>query len=105
MSLAALVICPQISWADGFTGKEFSAWERVSQDSYIQTSVAMIGVVASRVQPEISQCINDWYFKTDVSISERNGEIRALVIQYVDYHPSAVILATVQEACGEFHSD
>ena len=93
---------PQYSLADSFTGNDFSNWERVSQDSYIQSSIMMAGVIASQIKPEISSCIDSWYFESESVKSTRNNEIRALVSQYSTYHPSGVILAAVQQECGAF---
>lgn len=96
------VICPQVSQAQGFTGEAFGTWSETGQDSYIQSSVMMAGVIATQIQPEISSCIDNWYFGTPAAKAERNAEIKALIDQYASYHPSGVILAAVQQACGSF---
>ncbi len=93
------VFHPQVSVAEGFSGAEFSNWETGAQDSYIQTSVTMAGVVLAQLQPVKAQCINDWYFADNQS-SARNNFIRETIASYQDYHPSGVILAIVTEECG-----
>ncbi|MEM6890782.1 MAG: hypothetical protein AAGA74_16210 [Pseudomonadota bacterium] len=91
---------PQVSAAEGFTGVEFNAWETSAQDSYIQTSMTMVGVVLAQLQPDKARCINDWYF-ADGQSSARNSFIRKTIASYQDYHPSGVILAIVAEECGQ----
>ncbi|MEP3785592.1 MULTISPECIES: hypothetical protein [Paracoccaceae] len=93
---------PQVSWAEGFSGKEFAQWETASQDNYIQTSVTMIGIVASEANSPIMGCVDEWYFTSETVKDERNQRIRAIITEYMDFHPSAVILAVVQDACGKF---
>lgn len=92
-------IYPQEIKAEGFTGADFSAWEISSQDSYIQTSITMAGVVLAQLQPDTARCLNDWYFAEDQS-SARNKFIRETIASYQDYHPSGVILAIIAEECG-----
>lgn len=92
-------INPHVSKAEGFTGADFAGWEVASQDSYIQTSVTMAGVVLTQVKPERSSCIDDWYFG-DAQKDARNAHIRKAIAQYGDYHPSGTILAILLEACG-----
>ena len=99
---ASLMIYPQNSMADGFSGATFAAWSQVSQDSYIQSSVLMAGVIGSQVKPEISRCIDVWYFETEAIKAERNEMIRDTIAGFADHHPSGVILALIQRACGSF---
>ena len=91
---------PHQSLADGFTGKDFAAWSQDSQDGYIQTSVMMAGVVLTRVQPEKSTCIDNWYFAGKQK-TKRNAFIRKTIAQYDKYHPSGTILAVIEKACGK----
>ena len=97
--ILSCAIYPQISLADGFTGAEFTNWEVASQDSYIQTSITMAGVVLSQLQPEKSNCIDDWYLGEGKK-EARNTYIRETVSQFGEYHPSGTILAILVEACG-----
>jgi len=92
-------IYPQISLADGFTGTEFASWEVASQDSYIQTSITMAGVVLSQLQPEKSTCIDNWYLGEGQK-DARNTYIRETITQFGEFHPSGTILAILVEACG-----
>ncbi|MEM6275388.1 MAG: hypothetical protein AAF714_00445 [Pseudomonadota bacterium] len=90
---------PQVSAAEGFTGADFAAWPEASQDSYIQTSVTMAGVVLAQVRPDMSRCIDGWYFASD-DMAARNKAVRNLIAANSSYHPSGVILAAIQQACG-----
>lgn len=90
---------PQVSKAEGFIGNDFAEWDVESQDSYIQTSVTMAGVVLTQIKPERSSCIDDWYFG-DAQKDARNAHIRETIAQYGAYHPSGTILAILLEACG-----
>ena len=88
--------------AEGFTGRDFLAWSQQGQDSYLHTSVTMAGVIASQIRPSIAHCIDDWYF-ADAAVQERrNEEIKRTIRQNSNFHPSGVLLALLQSACGEF---
>lgn len=95
-------IYPQKLSAEGFTGADFGNWSETSKDGYIQASIMMAGVIGAQTQPEISRCIDAWYFQTEDSKSKQNAVIRQTISTYPNYHPSGVILAIVQEACGAF---
>ena len=90
---------PQLGVAEGFTGAEFATWSEASQDSYIETSVTMAGVVFTQTHPEKATCVNDWYF-ADRAWERRNLEIRETIAAYPDGHPSGIILAVILRECG-----
>lgn len=103
MSVAVIaMICPQISLAEGFTGADFLAWPQDQQNSYIQVSIAMAGVVATQTKPETAACIDTWYAPDTDLKEERNAAIRDTIGKYASYHPSGVIFAVLQDACGAF---
>ncbi|MEM6276690.1 MAG: hypothetical protein AAF714_07035 [Pseudomonadota bacterium] len=97
---AAAFIHPQESASDGFTGADFARWSADSQDSYIQTSMTMAGVVFTRTEPQVATCINDWYFSGD-RLEARNETIRGTISRYRDHHPAGVILAMILQECSE----
>lgn len=97
--VAGLGFYPQNSLADAFTGKDFSKWSETGQDSFIQASVTMAGVVLTRTQPDKARCIDGWYGGDDKK-AERNASIRKTIADYGDYHPSGTILAIIEQACG-----
>ncbi len=99
--LIAAATCPQKSEA-GTTAADFLTWDKTSQDGYIQTSVGMIGVIASQIAPDVANCLNDWYYKSAQSIALRNDEVRRVMSEYGTYHPSTVIFAIAEDRCGRF---
>lgn len=73
-----------------------------SQDAYIQVSVTMAALIAGQMDTQMGACIDEWYTAQGDVRTERNSEMRAKISEFPDYHVSAVILALVQQACGEF---
>lgn len=83
---------------DSYTSAEFLERPIDSQDAFMLTSITMIGVVATQVRPEIARCIDDWY--GGEAMAERNSHIRSVMREHSEFHPSGVVLAVVQQACG-----
>ncbi len=77
------------------------SWPEASQNSFIETSVTMAGVVFTQTYPEKAVCLNDWYFADEAWV-RRNPEIREMIAAYPDGHPSGVILALILRDCGGF---
>ena len=89
--------------ANGFTGADFATWEMRAQDSFIQTSITMAGVVATQTKPEVARCLDDWY-RPDTELKDRrNDEVRTIIMGNPTYHPSGVIMAVLVKACGSFN--
>lgn len=88
--------------ADSFTGADFATWETAAQDSFIQTSVTMAGVVMTQVAPEKSTCIDGWYLGGGQK-AVRNAQLRETIVQYDSYHPSGTILAVLLDVCGSLN--
>lgn len=59
----------------------------------------MAGVVITQLRPEISECIDGWYWG-DGRKAERNTFVRETIASYSGYHPSGTILAILFDACG-----
>jgi hypothetical protein len=95
-------VYPQKSAAEGFVGSEFLTWSIEGQDNYIGTAVTMATFVASRTNPETSTCLNTWYAGNEDIAAQRNADIRSAIARNAEYHPSAVILLVLEEACGAF---
>lgn len=89
--------------ADGLTGNQFLTWDRGDQASYLQTQLVMAGSIAARVKPPLSDCIADNFFAETGGISEA-GHDRVLdnVREFTDFHPSSVLVVTIEAACGSF---
>lgn len=95
-------ICPQETAAEGFSGTEFLTWEQPSQDSYIGTAVVMATFIATRTNAQTAECLNGWYANNVGLTERRNAEIRDAIARNADYHPSAVIMLLMEDACGSF---
>ncbi len=100
--MAAGAFHPQISTAEGFTGTEFLTWNPSGQDSYIRTSVTMATFLATRTNPPTATCLDDWYAASVATSDARHTFIREKIGKNAEYHPSAVILLVLEEACGAF---
>ncbi len=102
--VALLAIHPQLVSADGFTGADLLEWSDEGQNNYFQTSITMIGVVATQTgnHSHIAACIDDWYWEGDVAKPENNEMIRAAMQRFPDLYPQAIVLAVVEKQCGKF---
>ncbi|MCT4555733.1 MAG: hypothetical protein N4A53_13685 [Pelagimonas sp.] len=100
--IATMASFPQKSAAEGFTGTDFLQWDRVGQDSYINTAVVMATFVSTRTNPKTAECLNGWYAESAEISQSRNDKIRNLIAKNASYHPSGVILLVLEEACGSF---
>ncbi|WP_171168101.1 hypothetical protein [Ruegeria sp. HKCCA0370] len=100
----SLVSFPQISAADGFTSADVLEWPEASQNNYFQTSVTMIGIVATQVEgrEHIAECIDSWMGGGQESVPKRAAVIRSVMEGIPEYHPQAVILAVIEKECGKF---
>lgn len=103
---AALIFstCPQLVSAEEFTGADVLEWSEEQQDSFFQTSVNMIGIVATRTgkHDAIAGCIDAWHGGGPASQSARSEEIRKAMQELSEYHPQVVILVVIERECGRF---
>lgn len=95
---------PQALLAEGFTAGDVLEWGTSSQDSYFQTSVMMIAIVATQTgqHDHIAECIDGWYGGGDASQPKRSARILSVMESLPDYHPQALILAVIEKECGKF---
>lgn len=91
---------PQTSSGDGFSSADVLDWPAKNQDSLIRTSVGMSGIIAAQIRKDVARCIDDWYFSDIEMQKQRNEEIRGVMMKNPGFHPQAVVLAVIQEACG-----
>lgn len=104
LALVAL-ICPQLAWADEFTGADVLKWAEAEQASYFSTSVGMVGIVAMQTgrHDTAVTCINNWYWPGGMpEHSLQNDTIRTVMGSLPDVHPQAVIMAVIERECGSF---
>lgn len=98
----SIVTYPQVLPAQGFDGDQFLAWSRSAQDSYIQTSITMAAIIATKTRPAAGDCIDAWYLSPDANRTSRNDEIRGTIGRNSEFHPSAVIFLVLEQNCGPF---
>lgn len=101
--IASLVLALPAS-ADGFTSADVLEWSETSQNSLFQTSVNMIGIVATRTgeHEHIAECIDAWHGGAVVGAELRADQIREKMVALPDYHPQVIIQAVIEEQCGDF---
>lgn len=99
---AASLFYPQLSSANGFTSADVLQWSHRSQEAMFQTSVTMIGIVATQTgnHGHIARCIDQW--TANGTEAARNDRIRDAMRRFPQHHPQAIILALVEKECGAF---
>lgn len=100
--LVVTAIYPQKSATETFTGTEFLTWDVEGQNNYIGIAVTMASLIATRTNPPMGQCLDEWYAASEAVAAERDSEIRAAIARNAEYHPSAVIMLVLEGACGPF---
>jgi hypothetical protein len=102
LALASLstIVCTQAGIADdGFKSSKFLTYPEESQRGYITSSAMMAGMIATQNQPGQAKCVDEWATtKFDASFRTVVGTMKL----FPDHHPTAVILAVLQQACGSF---
>lgn len=88
--------------ADSFTGEKFLTWPRDSQESLIQSSIMMTGIIAAQHRTDIAGCIDDWYTGDEAVQAQRHEFVIDTIRKNPSYHPQGVILALLQKECGSF---
>ena len=84
----------------GTTTADFLEWERESQEAFFQISLGMLGTVATQVNPEMTGCIDEWYFSSEETQELRATEMLDVMEQYVEFDPTAFVLAYAESICG-----
>lgn len=100
--VATLAICPQVSWAEGFTGQEFLEWSDSNQRNYIETQIVMASSIAARIKPQLSQCITDEFFGSKGLSQDGFSKVLTRVEEFSEYHPSSVLVIVLENTCGAF---
>lgn len=90
---------------DGFTGEDLLGWSDASKAQYVRISMTMASVIATQIDPEAAQCINEWYFGDDALQIERNAFVFSTLEDHARFHPTAVITAILQRECLAFQAD
>lgn len=102
LAIASLctLVCAQSSVADeAFKSSTFLTYSAEQQRGYISTSAMMAGLIATQNDRKQAACVDDW-------VARYHGEGYSLVIEamkkYPDDHPTGLVLAVLQKACGPF---
>ncbi|MBV1873870.1 MAG: hypothetical protein KUG80_03765 [Gammaproteobacteria bacterium] len=94
------MVVPGAVHAEDFTNKDFLKLQETHQKFWIQGAVDALAQVASAKDNKTGRCIMEWYYGP--KHAARNGLILASIEKYPDAHPSAVMLALTERACGVF---
>lgn len=85
--------------ADSFKGADFLQLSEGSQHNYVLSSSMMAGVIASHNLPSQAKCIDAW---VDKQGKRAFKPVTIAMKKFTDYHPTTVIFAVLQKACGKF---
>ena len=80
----------------------FLGWNETAQQAFLQNSVIMASTISSRRDVEQAACISAWFFDEAGIRPERLGEVNSALADFPDYHPSAILVALIEQACGAF---
>ena len=102
LAIASLctIVCTQAGIAaEAFNSSKVLTYSTESQNSYIASSAMMAGLIASQNSASQASCIDDWGAK------QRDAGYAAVLDamrRFPEHHPSAVIIAVLDKACGAF---
>ncbi len=101
--VASLAICPQVSYAEGFTGEVFLKRSTDDQRADVSTQLVMASSIAARIKPEVSECIGRVFFD-ELGMSESGFDtVIARVGEFSEFHPSSVLVIVIENECGSFN--
>lgn len=100
MAMLLLAGIVNTAQAEDFTNKDFLTLQEAHQKFWIQGAVDALAQVASAKANKTGRCVIEWYYGPKHAM--RNGLILASIEKYPDAHPSAVMLALTERACGVF---
>lgn len=101
MATLSAIVCSVATGAaaEDFKSSKFLTYPAESQTSYINSSVLMAGLIAGQNGGAQAQCVGDWSGK---HIATGYQPVIEAMKRFPDHHPSGVILAVLQKACGPF---
>ena len=99
-ALSMLAAIPSVTLAkDSFTGSEFLTWKHESQHFYIENTIGVASLIATRNAPSHAKCIEDWYYpEQDI----KDNLVLDVMKQNPEYHPRGVVLSILEKKCGSF---
>lgn len=102
LAIASLctIVCAQGSFAEeAFKSSEFLTYSADHQRGYISTSAMMAGLIAAQNDRKQAMCVDDW---VALHRSEGYSPVIDAMKKYPDDHPTGLVLAVLQKACGSF---
>jgi len=104
LAIASLstIVCSMAGGAlagEAFKSSQFLTYSAEARQSYITSSAMMAGLIASQNNPRQGKCIDDWIARQS---AQGYASVVEVMKRYPDHHPSAVIVAVLDKACGSF---
>lgn len=84
--------------ADGFTSRDFLAWDKRDRDQWLEGAVLMAGHMVHLHDQAKGKCVWDWYVKDPATA---RNQIFSSMRKYPDSTPTGVLISLMQHACGE----
>ncbi|MFN3224732.1 MAG: hypothetical protein ACE360_00585 [Hyphomicrobiales bacterium] len=102
--VSALFCIP--AYAQGQTTvRDFLTWSEPQQANLMRSVVYTATVIATQVRADMASCIADWYSDNPNVIAARNSEIKTVMADYPDSHPTPILIAVIQRECGRFNPE
>lgn len=100
-SLSTIVCGLAVSAAaqDTLKSSKFLEYPAESQKSFITSSAMMAGVIATQNAPDQAKCIGEW---ATTKFEVGHKAVVEAMRRFPDHHPTTVIFAVLQKACGTF---
>lgn len=99
LAIASLstIVCSTGAFGEDFKSSKFLTYAPEAQKSYIITSVVMAGIIAGQNKPDQSTCIDRWMADHEAA---GFSSVKDAMSRFPDHHPSGVIVAVLEKACG-----
>lgn len=97
--IASILLSGISTHAGSLKSNEFLDYSETSRDNYIVIAAGIAGLIAGQNRPEQSRCIDQWVAENREA---GYGPVLRAMRKFPNHHPSAVIVAVLQKACGRF---
>ena len=100
LAIASLctIVCAQAGAAEeAFKSSKFLQYAPDAQKSNFNTSVVMASLIASQNSRDQADCLNAWIGS---NVDAGYQPVIEAMKRFPDHHPSGVVLAVLQKACG-----
>ena len=99
LSTIVCVLAASASAQDTFKSSKLMEYSAEARTGYITSSVIMASLIAAENSERHAACIRGW---VDREIKAGYTPILDAMRRFPDHHPSGVILAVLNRACGPF---